>query len=66
MQFRDVGVEYMPSDFESLLMQEKLTKPLSVTYKVLLKTPQVLVRCREKWEAEVPDIQVEDWDDLWT
>lgn len=61
MQFKGVKVESLPSDLESFLLDEELTKPLSVTYKEFFKkTPRALIRFWEKWEAEVPDIQGED------
>lgn len=66
MQFWEMRVESLPSSLESLLSSEELTKPLSVSYKEFFKnTPQAVVRCREKWVAEIPDVQGEDWDEVW-
>lgn len=49
-----------------MLSSEDLAKPLSATYKEFFKTtPLGVTRCRERWEAEVPDVQGKDWDDLW-
>lgn len=65
--FREMKVESIPSDLETLLSVEELAKPLSVTYKEFFKkTPQAISRCRERWAVEAPGIQGEDWDDLWT
>lgn len=66
-QFREVRVESLPSALETLLSDEDLVKPLLVTYKEFFKkTPQAISKCREKWAVEVPEIQGEDWDDVWT
>lgn len=65
-QFKEKTVESLPSDLETLLTVEDLTKTLSVTYKEFFKkTSQALSRCRERWALEVPGIQGEDWYDLW-
>lgn len=66
-QFGELRVETLPSALESLLSTEDLNKVLSLTSKEFFKsTPRVVTNCREKWETEVPNIQGEDWDDLWT
>lgn len=65
-QFGDRRVEYLPSTLEILLKEEDLTKPLSTVYKSLFrKTPQGITRRREWWEREIPNIQGEDWEDMW-
>lgn len=65
-QFRELKVESLPSSLESLLVDGDLVKPLSVAYKEFFKsTPPAITKCREKWEMEVPEIQGEDWDELW-
>lgn len=66
VQFREAGIESLPSSLETLLAEGDLTRPHSTTYKEFFKiTPLAITRCREKWEAEVPEMQGEDWDDLW-
>lgn len=66
-QFREVRVESLPLALETLLSDEDLVRPLSVTYKEFFqKMPSAISKCREKWAAEVPEIQGEDWDDIWT
>lgn len=66
VQFRDLGIETLPSALKSLLSDEGLSKTLSVAYKQLFKkTPPAVAKCREKYISEVPEIQGEDWDDMW-
>lgn len=55
-----------PSALEDMLMVVDLPKVLLVMYKELFKrSPVALTKCRECWEGEVPDIEEEEWDDMW-
>ena len=66
-QFKVLAIESVPSRLEEMLSTEDLPKTLSVSYKKLFATsPGAVVKCRDKWVSEVPDIQGEDWDEMWT
>lgn len=64
--FSSRRVEVLPFALEDLLMDEELSKPLSAMYKSFFKkTPPAVTRCREQRMAEIPEIQGEDWEDMW-
>lgn len=43
-----------------------LDKLLSEFYKELFPAPPPsVIRCREQWVAEVPDLGGDNWDDMW-
>lgn len=54
------------NDLESFLRDGDLTKTLSTIYKQLfMNTPKVLLSCRTAWKTDFPQLDGEDWDDIW-
>lgn len=54
------------SDLESLLREDTLDKALSTIYKQLFsEVGDLLAGCRAAWEEVFPQMDGDDWDDLW-
>lgn len=65
-QFRDRKVESLTLTLESMLSEDILEKPLSKSYKEFFKTtPKAVAKSRSRWEAEVSELQGEDWNEVW-
>lgn len=53
-------------DLESLLRDTDLPKALSVIYKQLfIDTTKVLASCCAAWLSDSPQLDNDDWDDIW-
>lgn len=66
MQFGNQSVTIDQSKIESLLRADILVKPLSSIYKTL--QPSIhdgLDRLPSCWRADVPELDTEDWEDIW-
>lgn len=59
-------VTFHSSDVESILRDGDLSKPLSTVYKYLFpETTKLIQPCRMLCTAVVPDMDDEDWKDVW-
>lgn len=66
MQFGNQSVTITPSRIEPLLLADILEKPLSSIYRNLQPTIHYgLDRLLSCWHAEVPELDSEDWKDVW-
>lgn len=65
-QFGASAIVLQESDIESTLRNEPLDKALSTIYKQLFSdTHRVMASCRRRWEGVFPQLDSDDWDDIW-
>lgn len=51
---------------ENLLQDDSVSKRFSKTYKELFRTtPLTMLCCKNRWRMEVPNMDGDDWDDMW-
>lgn len=66
-QFGSTKLDLRSSALENILLDDSMKKTLSKLYKELFPiSPPSVVKCREQWMVEVPDLGAEEWDDLWS
>ena len=66
-QFGSSRVVIKASALETAIQAADMRKPLSELYRELFAiTPPAVRRCRGRWVEEVPDLDGDDWDDMWS